>query len=205
MLTKVKEEQEETSKQSYIVIDKTSLIAKNIQNIIGCLGVNTEYEGIKNTPLRASKALQFLTKGYEEDLSEIVNGALFPSEFDDIVLVDNIEFYSLCEHHLLPFFGECSIGYIPNGKIIGLSKIPRIVNVFSRRLQVQENLAMQIANCLQSITNAKGVMVFIKAEHLCMKIRGVEKQKSKTITQFALGNFRTNKELQSRFYNGLRT
>src|SRR3990167_1130565 len=141
--------------------------------LIQTLGDNPLREGLLKTPKRAKKAFEFLTRGYHEDLQEIINGALFFSDANDMVLVKNIELYSLCEHHLLPFFGTCHVAYLPNGKVLGLSKIARIVDHFAKRFQIQENLTQQIADCLQTITNAKGVGVIIEANHLCMMMRGV--------------------------------
>ncbi|VAW14324.1 GTP cyclohydrolase I type 1, partial [hydrothermal vent metagenome] len=145
------------------------------------------------------KAFEFLTKGYHEDVEKIINQALFESDNDEMIIVKDIELYSLCEHHLLPFFGKCHVGYIPNGKIIGLSKVARIVDVFGRRLQVQENLTKQIAETLLKYTNARGVAVVIEAKHLCMMMRGVEKQNSSMKTSCMLGSFRSELSTRSEF------
>lgn len=165
--------------------------------ILEALGEDPNREGLKDTPLRASQSLKFLTKGYNESIEDIVNNAIFESDSEQLVMVKNIELYSLCEHHLLPFVGKCHIGYIPNGKVIGLSKIGRIVDVFARRLQIQERLTAQIADCLLEITQAHGVGVVIEAKHLCMMMRGVEKQNSVMTTSTMLGEFRNNSNSRS--------
>jgi GTP cyclohydrolase I len=149
--------------------------------------------------VRAAKAFEYLTKGYKDNLDTIVNNAIFTSDNDEMVIVKDIEVYSLCEHHLLPFFGRCHVGYLPNGKIIGLSKIARIVDVFARRLQVQENLTREIAQTLQKYTGALGVAVVIEAKHLCMMMRGVEKQNSSMKTSCMLGAFRSDAATRSEF------
>lgn len=169
------------------------------KNIIFDVGENIEREGLIGTPKRAAKAMEFLTQGYNQDLETIVNGALFPSDGDDMVIVKDIELYSLCEHHLLPFFGRCHIGYIPNGKVLGLSKFARITDMFARRFQVQENLTRQIAEAVEQVTNAKGVGVVIEAQHLCMMMRGVEKQNSSTRTSVMLGAFRKSQNTRQEF------
>lgn len=169
------------------------------KNIIFDVGENVEREGLIGTPKRAAKAMEFLTQGYNQDLETIVNGALFPSDGDDMVIVKDIELYSLCEHHLLPFFGRCHIGYIPNGKVLGLSKFARITDMFARRFQVQENLTRQIAEAVEKVTNAKGVGVVIEAQHLCMMMRGVEKQNSSTRTSVMLGAFRKSQNTRQEF------
>lgn len=169
------------------------------KNIIFDVGENVEREGLIGTPKRAAKAMEFLTQGYNQDLETIVNGALFPSDGDDMVIVKDIELYSLCEHHLLPFFGRCHIGYIPNGKVLGLSKFARITDMFARRFQVQENLTRQIAEAVEQVTNAKGVGVVIEAQHLCMMMRGVEKQNSSTRTSVMLGAFRKSQNTRQEF------
>lgn len=170
-----------------------------IYQILKNLGENPQREGLKGTPHRAWKALQFLTKGYEEDIAFLVNGAVFESAMDEMVIVKDIELYSLCEHHLLPFTGKCHIAYIPNGKILGLSKFARIVDMFARRLQVQENLTQQIANTILAVTQAKGVGVIIEAQHFCMMMRGVEKQNSSMTTSVMLGLFRSSDRTRSEF------
>ena len=156
-------------------------------------------EGILKTPQRAAKALQFLTQGYHQNVEEVVNDAIFNEEYDEMVIVKDIECYSLCEHHLLPFFGKCHVGYIPRKKIIGLSKIPRIVDMFARRLQVQERLTKQIAEALQEVLAPAGVAVVIEAQHLCMMVRGVQKQHSQTMTNVMLGEFRDKISTRTEF------
>lgn len=159
------------------------------QDLLVSIGEDITREGLLKTPERAAKAMQFLTQGYAMDIDKVVGDALFNSNISEMILVKDIELFSLCEHHLLPFIGSCHAAYIPNGKIIGLSKIPRIVNMFARRLQVQENLTMQIANCIMQVTGALGVGVIIEAKHLCMMARGVEKNNSVTKTSAMLGIF----------------
>lgn len=168
------------------------------QILIG-LGENIEREGLRGTPKRAANALHYLTKGYKENLNDIINEALFESPMSEMVIVKEIEIYSLCEHHLLPFLGKCHVGYIPNGKVIGLSKIARIVDYFARRLQIQERLTTEIASCLESITGARGVAVVVEAKHLCMMMRGVEKQNSVMTTSVMLGDMRDNTSSRSEF------
>lgn len=163
------------------------------------IGEDPTREGILKTPQRAAKALQFLTQGYHQNVEEVVNEAIFNEEYDEMVIVKDIECYSLCEHHLLPFFGKCHVGYIPRKKIIGLSKIPRIVDMFARRLQVQERLTKQIAEALQNVLNPAGVAVVIEAQHLCMMVRGVQKQHSQTMTNVMLGEFRDKISTRTEF------
>jgi GTP cyclohydrolase I len=176
-------------------------IIKNIRSTLELLGEDIHREGLIDTPKRYAKAMEFLTSGYQKDINKIVGNALFNESSSEIVVVRDIELFSLCEHHLLPFYGKAHVAYIPNGKIIGLSKIPRIIDVFSRRLQVQERLTTQISEELMRILKPLGVAVIIEAAHLCMMMRGVEKQNSYTITSSMLGAFRddptTRKELLS--------
>ena len=172
--------------------------------IIQAVGEDLNREGLKKTPDRAAKAMEYLTRGYNQSLEEIVNGAIFPSETDELVIVKDIELYSLCEHHLLPFIGKCHVGYLPTGKVIGLSKIARIVEMFARRLQIQENLTKEIAEAVMEITEAKGVGVIIEAQHMCMMMRGVEKQNSAMKTSVMLGNIRTDHRTRSEFMSLLR-
>jgi GTP cyclohydrolase I len=168
------------------------------------LGEDTEREGLKDTPARAANAMRYLTKGYNESIDDIINGALFDSDMSELVIVKDIEMYSMCEHHLLPFLGKCHVGYIPDGKVIGLSKIARIVDFYARRLQIQERLTGEIANSIASITGARGVAVVVEAKHLCMMMRGVEKQNSVMTTSVMLGEMRNNASSRSEFLNLVR-
>ncbi len=163
------------------------------------LGENPEREGLLDTPKRAAKAMQFLTSGYTTDIKEVVNGAVFTSDNDEMVVVQGIEFYSLCEHHVLPFIGRCHIGYLPNGQVLGLSKFARIVDVFARRLQIQENMTKQIAEAVQEVTGCRGVGVIMEAQHMCMMMRGVQKQNSMMRTSVMLGDFRSNPATRDEF------
>lgn len=171
----------------------------HFKNIIEAIGENPDREGLRDTPKRAAAAMEFLTQGYHQDLNTIVNGALFESQNDEMVLVKDIELYSLCEHHLLPFIGKCHVAYVPRGKILGLSKIARIVDMHARRLQVQENLTREIANSMLEVTNAKGIGVIIEAKHLCMMMRGVEKQNSVMTTSVMLGLLREDPRTRAEF------
>lgn len=163
------------------------------------IGEDASREGLADTPKRAAKAIQFLTRGYHQSLAEVVNGAVFTSNSDEMVVVKNIELYSLCEHHLLPFIGKCHIAYLPNGKVLGLSKFARIVDMFARRLQIQENLTHEIANAVQEVTNARGVGVIVEARHLCMMMRGVEKQNSSMTSSVMLGAMREREATRKEF------
>ena len=167
----------------------------NFERIIDLLGEDTEREGLKKTPLRAAKAMKFLTEGYEMEPKQIMQNAIFNEDYNEMVIVKDIELYSLCEHHMLPFFGKAHIAYIPNGKIVGLSKIPRVVDVFSRRLQVQERLTEQVLDCINETLEPIGVGVVIEASHMCMMMRGVQKQNSTTTTSGFRGSF---KEMDTR-------
>lgn len=168
----------------------TEEMAEKFDKIIDLLGEDTSREGLLKTPIRASKAMKFLTVGYEMDPQQILQGAMFKEDYNEMVIVKDIELYSLCEHHMLPFFGKAHIAYIPNGHIVGLSKIPRVVDVFSRRLQVQERLTEQILDCINDTLNPQGVAVVIEASHMCMMMRGVQKQNSTTTTSGFRGAFR---------------
>lgn len=167
--------------------------------IITSVGEDLTRPGLVDTPKRAAKAFEFLTRGYQQSVDEVVNNALFPSDSNEIVLVKNIEMYSMCEHHLLPFIGQCHVAYLPQGKVIGLSKIARIVDMYARRLQIQENLTLQIAETIESVTDAAGVAVVIEAKHMCMMMRGVEKQNSAMKTSAMLGEFRDNQSTRMEF------
>ena len=163
---------------------------KHFEKIIQSTGEDLSRPGLLDTPARAAKAFAYLTSGYDMDLDQVINNALFPSESDEMVMVKDIELYSLCEHHMLPFIGKCHVAYIPTGKVLGLSKVARVVDMFSRRLQIQETLAQQIASTIQQVTQAQGVGVIIEAKHMCMMMRGVQKQNSSTTTSGFRGTFK---------------
>ena len=163
------------------------------------VGEDPEREGLLKTPHRASEAMKFLTRGYDLDVYDLLNGAVFDETYDDMVVVRNIEFYSLCEHHLLPFFGKVHVGYVPNGKIVGLSKIPRLVDMFARRLQVQERLTKEIAEALENALHPKGVAVVVEGMHMCMMMRGVQKQNASMVTSHVMGEFREDRRTRSEF------
>src|SRR5687767_4747824 len=175
-----------------------------IRQLLAALGENPSREGLLDTPRRVEKSLRFLTSGYEADVDATLNNALFTVDYNEMVIVKDIDFYSLCEHHLLPFFGRCHVAYIPNGRVVGLSKIPRIVEIFSRRLQVQERLTNQIAATLLEKVKPLGVGVVMEARHLCMSMRGVEKQNSVAVTSAMLGSFRSDARTRSEFLELLR-
>ncbi len=174
-------------------------VASLMREVLAKLGENPEREGLLQTPLRAEKALKFLTSGYKMDIGKVVNGALFTVKYDEMVIVKDIEFFSLCEHHLLPFYGKVDVAYLPRNKVIGLSKIPRIVDMFARRLQLQERMTQQIAQTIQDAIDPLGVGVVVNARHFCMMMRGVEKQHSGAVTSAMLGAFRTRKETRDEF------
>jgi len=180
-------------------------VEEQFRAIIEAIGENPEREGLLRTPHRAARAMEFLTQGYEQNLDEIVNGAIFASANDEMVIVRDVELYSMCEHHMLPFIGKAHVAYLPNGKVIGLSKIPRIVDMFARRLQIQENLTKQICECIQRVTDAKGVGVVVEAKHLCAMMRGVEKQNSSMITSMMVGRFREDSRTRQEFLNLIRS
>ncbi len=183
--------------------EKTEHIAKDVTSILTQLGENPYRQGLVRTPERVGEALQFLTKGYSEDPEAILRSALFEEDYRQMVVVKDIEFYSLCEHHMLPFFGKAHVAYIPNGRITGLSKIARVVDVYARRLQVQERLTTQIKDCIQNTLNPLGVMVVVEAEHLCMQMRGVQKPHSTTTTSDFTGAF-TRQETRDEFLRLIR-
>jgi GTP cyclohydrolase I len=172
---------------------------KAYQEIIRQIGEDPTRPGLKDTPQRAAKAMAFLTRGYHQNIDEVINEAMFPSSSEEMVIVKNIELYSMCEHHLLPFIGKCHVAYLPRGKVIGLSKIARIVDIFARRLQIQENLTKEIAETIQEKTNASGAAVIIEAQHMCMMMRGVEKQNSVMTTSCMLGAFRNSQSTRMEF------
>jgi len=176
-----------------------------MREILVRLGEDPDREGLASTPQRVQKAMKFLTKGYQEDPEALLKGALFTVSYDEMVIVKDIEMFSLCEHHMLPFFGKVHVAYIPNGRVIGLSKIPRLVELFSRRLQIQERLTTQIAETIQKVIEPQGVGVVIEARHLCMQMRGVEKQHGQAMTSAMLGAFRENKQTRDEFLSLVRT
>ncbi len=176
-------------------------IEKLIHELLIQIGEDPNREGIKKTPERVAKAWQFLAKGYEQNLDKIINNAIFKEDYDEMVTVKDIDFFSLCEHHMLPFFGKAHVAYIPDGKIIGLSKVPRIIEMFSRRLQVQERMTQQIAETLNDVLSPKGVAVVLEGEHMCMQMRGVEKQNSYATTSAMIGRFRTDSRTREEFLN----
>lgn len=184
--------------------EKTELLAGHLKSIIELLGEDPEREGLLKTPVRAAKALLYITRGYRQDPDAIINNAIFTHEGSRMVVVKDIEFYSMCEHHILPFFGKVSIGYIPDGKTIGLSKIARLVDFYARRLQVQERMTAQICSIIMEKLGAKGVIVVCNGEHLCMKMRGVEKQHAATVTTHYNGIFDGNPALRTEFFQSLR-
>lgn len=174
-------------------------IASAYTSILSDIGEDLNRDGLRDTPQRAAKAMQFLTHGYDQTLDEVVNNAIFESDSDEMVIVRDIEMYSLCEHHLLPFIGKCHVAYLPNGRVIGLSKIARIVDMYARRLQIQENLTKQIADAVSSVTSGRGVGVIVEAQHMCMMMRGVGKQNSSMTTSSMLGRFRTDINTRNEF------
>ena len=176
-------------------LELENLFTKIIEN----LGEDPSREGLIRTPLRAAKAMEFLTSGYRQNVDKILNGAIFEEDYDEMVIVKEIEFYSLCEHHILPFWGKCHVGYLPRNQIIGLSKIPRIVDMFSRRLQVQERLTREIAEALETALDPRGVAVVMEGQHLCMMARGVEKQAPKMTTNVMRGAFRDDSSTRAEF------
>ncbi|MBI5217238.1 MAG: GTP cyclohydrolase I FolE [Ignavibacteriae bacterium] len=178
---------------------QTEQLESTVEQLLNLIGEDSEREGLLRTPHRFAKAWQFLTKGYNEDVRAVLNKAIFKEKYDEMVIVKDIDFFSMCEHHLLPFYGKAHIAYIPNGKIVGLSKIPRIVEIFSRRLQVQERMTQQIAETLFDALEPDGVGVVIEAKHLCMMMRGVEKQHSVATTSAMLGSFRDDERTRSEF------
>jgi len=170
-----------------------------VRQILIEIGEDPDRQGLKGTPARVDKSLRYLTSGYSQDVDKLLNNAMYDVKYDEMVIVSDIDFFSLCEHHLLPFFGKCHVAYIPNKKVIGLSKIPRLVEVFSRRLQVQERLTYQIAETINTKITPFGVGVVIEAQHMCMIMRGVEKQNSRAVTSAMLGNFRSRQETRMEF------
>lgn len=177
---------------------------KAYEKILTSIGEDINRPGLKDTPKRAAKAFKFLNNGYDKNIDDVINGALFPSDNEEMVIVKDIELYSLCEHHLLPFIGKCHVAYLPSGKVLGLSKVARIVDMFARRLQIQENMTKQIADTIMQVTDAKGVGVVIEAQHMCMMMRGVAKQNSSMKTSAMLGSFRSDQKTREEFLSLLR-
>lgn len=177
----------------------TDALKNHYHQIITILGEDVDRDGLLDTPARAAKAMQFLTDGYQKTLDGVVNNAIFESDTDEMVVVQDIEYYSLCEHHVLPFIGRCHIAYLPNGKVLGLSKFARIVDMYARRLQIQEGLTKQIADAVLEVTDAKGVGVIMEGKHMCMMMRGVQKQNSSMVTSMMLGAFRKNQATRNEF------
>lgn len=185
--------------------DQLEEYAKLVERQLELLGENTSRDGLARTPLRVAKAMKFLTEGHAKNPADVLNGALFEVKTDEMVIVRDIDFYSLCEHHLLPFFGRCHVAYLPKAKVVGLSKIPRIVDVFARRLQVQERLTSEIAEAINELIEPQGVAVVVEAQHLCMAMRGVERQNSLAVTSAMLGAFRDDARTRSEFLNLVRS
>lgn len=189
---------EQAQQVAHVALHDASL-SEIYAEVLTRIGEDPARDGLVNTPQRVAKALHFLTRGYSQTVEEAINGALFDVDYDEMVIVRDIEFYSQCEHHLLPFFGRAHVAYLPQGKVIGLSKIPRIVDVFARRLQVQERLTRQVAEAIEDAIHPQGVAVTIEAQHLCMMMRGVEKQSSKTVTSAMLGAFKTQMQTRNEY------
>ncbi len=180
-------------------MEEIKKIEQLTKELLSEIGENVDREGLLKTPKRVAKAWEFFSKGYTQNINEIINDAIFSEEADDMVIVRDVEFFSLCEHHLLPFFGKAHVGYIPNGKVIGLSKIPRIIDMYARRLQVQERLTHQIADSIKDVLEPKGVAVVMEGRHMCMQMRGVEKQNSFASTSAMFGKFKNSVETRSEF------
>jgi len=195
---------EELSLTESVSVGESQSIADLLRRMIQLIGEDPDRDGLRHTPERFEKALRFLTSGYHQDPEKLLNGAMFSVCYDQMVLVKDIEIYSLCEHHMLPFFGKCHVAYIPDKKVVGLSKIPRLVNMFARRLQIQERLTNQIASAIQQKIAPLGVGVVVEARHLCMVMRGVEKQNSQTVTSAMLGAFRENVQTREEFLSLIR-
>jgi GTP cyclohydrolase IA len=186
-------------------LEKQETIADLMRRVIKLVGEDAGREGLRKTPERYEKALKFLTSGYHQNAESILNGATFSVCYDEMVVVKDIEFFSLCEHHLLPFFGKCHVAYLPNKRVIGLSKVARLVNMFARRLQIQERLTSQVAKAIEEKISPEGVGVIVEARHLCMQMRGVEKQHGQAVTSAMLGSFRHNKQTRDEFLSLVRT
>lgn len=184
--------------------EQTAALSRLVRQMLHHVGEDVQRSGLERTPERVAASLQFLTQGYQQDLDSVINGALFEAEYDEMVIVKDIEVYSLCEHHLLPFYGKCHLAYLPDRKVIGLSKMARIVDVFSRRLQIQERLTTEIASTVKKYLEPKGVGVVIEAHHFCMMMRGVQKQNSQTVTSCMLGRFKSDSKTRSEFLEFLK-
>ncbi len=185
--------------------DNSIVLERITRDLLEGLGENPDREGLLKTPSRVAKSWKFLTQGYNANIEQVINGAIFNEQCDEMVTINNIDFYSVCEHHLIPFFGKAYVAYIPNGKVVGLSKIPRIVDVFARRLQVQERMTQQIAKTLNEVLSPKGVAVVLEAQHMCMQMRGVEKQNSHATTSSMTGLFREDERTRKEFLNIIST
>ncbi len=181
--------------------DSIEQIQQSVTDILNALGEDPAREGLIKTPSRVARSLEYLTKGYSEDPKTVINGALFVEDYSEMIVLQDLDFFSLCEHHLLPFFGKASVAYIPQRRIVGISKLARLVDIYARRLQVQERLTTQVANLLMEELDPAGVAVVLRAEHLCMRMRGVEKQNSVVVTSAMLGIFRTHQETRQEFMN----
>lgn len=186
-------------------VDHDPEFESRVSDILGMLGEDPQREGLLRTPYRVAKAYRFLTKGYEMEIDDVINDAVFHEDYNEMVIVKDIDFYSLCEHHMLPFFGRCHIAYIPNGKIVGLSKLPRLVDMFARRLQVQERMTQQIADALQNVLQPLGVAVVCEGRHMCMMMRGVQKQNSIATTSEMVGAFESNSKTREEFLRLINT
>jgi GTP cyclohydrolase I len=195
---------EELALNDFVGAESQETIADLVRRMLKLIGEDPDRDGLKRTPERFEKALRYLTNGYHQDAEQLLNGAMFAVTYDQMVLVKEIEVYSLCEHHMLPFFGKCHVAYLPDKKVVGLSKIPRLVNMFARRLQIQERLTNQIASAIQQKIAPLGVGVVIEARHMCMVMRGVEKQNSQTVTSAMLGAFRENVQTREEFLSLIR-
>jgi GTP cyclohydrolase I len=193
-----------TRKRAVVKVMPAKPIAPFISGVLEAVGENPQRDGLLRTPERVEKALRFLTSGYTQDVAKVVNGAIYSVKYDEMVIVKDIEFFSMCEHHMLPFFGKIHIAYLARNKVIGLSKLPRIVDIFARRLQIQERLTQEVAQCIQEMLDPLGVGVIAEAQHFCMMMRGVEKQHSGTVTSTMLGEFRNNKETRNEFLSLVR-
>ncbi len=193
----------EASTHSIEVPPPDALLAQSVRTMLFAIGEDPEREGLRRTPERVAKALADLTSGMNQTMADVLDGAIFTQEYEQMVLVKDIEFYSLCEHHLLPFQGKAHIAYLPNGRVVGLSKLPRLLEIYARRLQLQERLTQQVAGAIQEALRPRGVAVMLEAAHFCMMMRGVEKQNSKTVTVALLGEFRDSQLLRSEFFGAV--